>query len=220
MSAMTAAMTSRRARDARWLSSLRLRLALAIAISVAITGIGASWLALQLARQALATEVHGIATRAAERAVGEIERLDAPLSAQAATETLRGLDAAIGELETLTLVQHGANGAVTVATAGNPPTEAELGFAARAVTEARVISHGVRGHDSRGRTCPPRRRDGGRRGRSCRSSVRVRTPAAGAARRRRFRAATRCRAGRAGRSAGVAARVSARSSSCARRSRA
>jgi two-component system NtrC family sensor kinase len=141
MAEMTAAMTSRPTHDARWLSSLRLRLALAIAISVGITGIGASWLALQLARQALADEVHGIATRAAERAADEIARLPAPLSATAATETLRGVDAAIGELQSLTLVQVGIERMFATATTGTPPTEAEVALAIRSVSEGRVVSN-------------------------------------------------------------------------------
>ena len=59
----------------RWYSSLRVRLAVAIALLVALTGLGASWLALRLARQALVAEVTGIATRAATRAVQELVRL-------------------------------------------------------------------------------------------------------------------------------------------------
>lgn len=140
MAEMTAAMASRGANEGGWLSSLRVRLALAVGFSVGITGVSASLLALQIARQALADEVQGIATRAAERAVDELELLPAPLSATVATETLRRLDASIAEVVTLTLVQEGSTAAVVVATTGNPPTAAGLALASRAIHEDTDVS--------------------------------------------------------------------------------
>ena len=49
--------TSRAQHESKWGSSLRVRLALAIAVSVAIAGLGASWVALRLGRQALIEKV-------------------------------------------------------------------------------------------------------------------------------------------------------------------
>ena len=145
MAELTAAVASRPGGEARTLSSLRVRLALAIAISVGVTGIGASWLGVQLARQALANEVHGIATRAVEHAVNALQRLPSPLTAEPATETLRAIDAAVAEVETLALVQRGANGPVVIASTGNPPTAEGIALAARAVTENQLVSHQAAG---------------------------------------------------------------------------
>lgn len=133
MAEITATMTSRSARDGRLLSSLRVRLALAIALSVALTGIGASWLALQLARQALTDEVRGIARSAAERAVSQIEALPAPLAADTVAQILRVLDASISEIQTLAYVIDDRPDVRVVTTVGVAPTEAGLKLAAYAI---------------------------------------------------------------------------------------
>jgi two-component system NtrC family sensor kinase len=120
--------------------SLRVRLAVAIALLVALTGVGASWLALRLARQALAAEVSGIATRAATQAVNALGSSPGALDADNATGTLRALEAEIGEIEALALVQLIQDQPTVLATAGNPPSSESTALAARAVRERRLIT--------------------------------------------------------------------------------
>ena len=118
---------------AKWHSSLRVRLAIAIALSVAITGAGASWLALRLARQALSHEVLGIARRAADRAAHEISTLDKHGTDAAIIERLRTLDAEVGEVETIVLIED-ENGQPRVAVAtGATPTPLGIELAMRAI---------------------------------------------------------------------------------------
>jgi anti-sigma factor RsiW len=96
---------ARSAGATRWYASLRVRLAVAIALLVALTGIGASWLAIRLARQALVEEVTGIVARATTHAVNALAASPGPLTAEDATTTLRVLGEEISEVETLSLVQ-------------------------------------------------------------------------------------------------------------------
>ncbi len=132
--------TGRSKESARWYSSLRVRLAVAIALLVALTGVGASWLALRLARQALVAEVTGIATIAATHAVRELDSAPGALTSDDATTTLRGLEAGIGEIEGLALVQITQGEQRVLATAGNPPAPESTALAVRAVQEGRLIT--------------------------------------------------------------------------------
>jgi two-component system NtrC family sensor kinase len=125
--------------DAKWYSSLRVRLAIAIALSVAITGVGASWLALRLARQALSEEVTGIARRAAERAVHDIAAVK-NASPQRITERLRAVDTDIGEVETLALVQDIGGEPIVVASTGSPPTSTGIELGLQAARENRTLT--------------------------------------------------------------------------------
>ncbi len=112
-----------------------------IALLVAITGIGASWLALRLARQALVAEVTGIATRGATYAVNSIDSAPVPLLAEDATTILRTLDAQILEIESLAIVQATANEPPrVVAESGTPSSPQGRALAARAVAEARLVT--------------------------------------------------------------------------------
>jgi len=138
MAEMTASVTSRLTGDTRWRSSLRVRLAIAIAASVAITGIGASWLALLLARRALTDDVRSIAGTAAERAVDELELLPAPISVEAVGLTLRELDVSIPEIETLSYIASGAQSPVVLVTTGTSPNHAGLALAEAAMREDRL----------------------------------------------------------------------------------
>jgi two-component system, NtrC family, sensor kinase len=140
MAETTAATASGAAGEARWTASLRVRLALAIAISVGLTGIGASWLALQLARQALTDDVRGIASRAAERAADELELLPPALPVEAVGLTLRALDAAVSEIEELSFVRDEPGGPAIVVTTGMAPSDAGLDVAARAFRSGRIIT--------------------------------------------------------------------------------
>jgi two-component system NtrC family sensor kinase len=122
----------------KWHASLRLRLALAIALSVALTGLGASWLALRLARQALSEEVTGIARRTAERAVNDVSALD-PKAAAAIAERLRTLDDEIAEIESIAVIEDVNGQARVVAATGNTAdTGFEIGLTAAA--EQRVVT--------------------------------------------------------------------------------
>jgi two-component system NtrC family sensor kinase len=123
--------------NAKWYSSLRVRLAIAIALSVAVTGVGATWLALRLARQALSEEVTGIARRASERAVSDVAALDAAATDAVIVERLRVLDAQIAEVETLTLIEDVGGSPHIVATTGAPATGIDLGM--RALEENRQL---------------------------------------------------------------------------------
>ena len=126
--------------EAKWHSSLRVRLAIAIALSVAITGVGAGWLAMGLARQALVEEVTGIARRAAERAVADIASVAANSPDTAVVERLRALDADVGEVETITLIED-VGGRPRVATStGNPPTQTGIDLGLRAIRENRLLT--------------------------------------------------------------------------------
>ena len=123
----------------RWYSSLRVRLALAIALLVALTGLGASWLALRLARQALVAEVTGIATRAATRAVQELDSTPGPLTTDEATTTLQGLEARVVEIGALALIQVSEGEPQVLAMAGNPPTPESTSLATRAAEQRQLI---------------------------------------------------------------------------------
>lgn len=126
--------------NARWYSSLRLRFALTVALLVAITGVGASWLALRLARQALVAEVSEIASRAAVRAVNAIDGASSPLSSEDATAILRVLDAEFSEVVSLAVIQTGGPQPRVVAATGQPPTTEGQALAARAVGEGRLVT--------------------------------------------------------------------------------
>jgi two-component system NtrC family sensor kinase len=139
MAQMTAAMASRSGGNARWISSLRLRLALAIAISVALAGIGASGLALRMARQALTNDVRGIAGQAAGRAADQLSRLPVPLSVEAIEKTLRQLNSEISEIGHLSYVQESANGPVVAGTTGMSQGEVGLGLAVLSIKESRTV---------------------------------------------------------------------------------
>jgi two-component system, NtrC family, sensor kinase len=125
--------------EARWLSSLRVRLALAIAVSVGITGVGASWLALQLARQALAEEVRANTARATERAVDELELLPGPLTGHLVGQTLRQLQASIAGIDTLAYVEQAPSGPVVIFMTGMASQTATTDLARRAIDERRVV---------------------------------------------------------------------------------
>ena len=124
----------------KWHSSLRLRLAIAIALSVALTGAGASWLAMRLARQALSQEVAGIAVRAGERAVHDISTLAANTEPVAILERLRALDAEVAEVETISLIEPGQGQPQIAATSGSLPTPAALELGRRAIAENRRLT--------------------------------------------------------------------------------
>lgn len=126
--------------QARWHSSLRVRLAIAVALSVAITGVGASWLALRLARQALSAEVAGIARRAAERAVSDIAALEAAASEARISERLRALDASVGEVEEITLIEEVDGRARIAAASSNSTVPAGVELGLRALRENRVVT--------------------------------------------------------------------------------
>jgi two-component system NtrC family sensor kinase len=126
--------------EAKWHSSLRVRLAIAIALSVAITGAGASWLALGLARQALSEEVTRIARLATERAVAEIASLPQQSPHSAIVDRLRTLDAEIGEVETITLVEDDGGQPVVAASSGNSPTPTGIDLGMQAIRENRVLT--------------------------------------------------------------------------------
>jgi two-component system, NtrC family, sensor kinase len=138
MAEMTATMP-RPSGEARWLSSLRVRLALAIALSVGITGIGASWLALQLARQALAEEVRGMAARAAERAVDEIELLSGPLTPSLVGQALRQVEASSAGIDTLSYVEQGPAGPAVVFMTDTSRQDVSTDLALRAMQERRLV---------------------------------------------------------------------------------
>jgi two-component system, NtrC family, sensor kinase len=137
---MSAEVAKRHVRPPRWLTSLRMRLALAIAFSVAVTGIGASWLALQLGRQAMAEEVARIAVLAAERAADELQRLPSPLAADALTVTLREIDASAPEIETISFIVESAGATTTVAYTGSAPTGISIALAEQAMRQDRVVT--------------------------------------------------------------------------------
>ena len=139
MAQMTAAMASRSGGNARWISSLRLRLALAIAISVALAGIGASGLALRMARRALTNDVRGIAGQAAGRAADQVSRLSTPLSVDALERTLRQLNSEISEIGHLSYIQDSAAGPVVSGTTGMSQGEVGLGLAVLSIKENRTV---------------------------------------------------------------------------------
>jgi two-component system NtrC family sensor kinase len=132
--------TTRSKESPRWYSSLRVRLAVAIALLVAVAGVGASWVALRLARQALVAEVTGIAMRTATHAVNELTAAPGALNAEDATARLRALDAAISEIEALALIQVSQDQAQVLATTGNPAAPESTALAARAVQEGRLLT--------------------------------------------------------------------------------
>lgn len=125
---------------ARQFSSLRVRLALTLALSVAVTGVGASWLALRIARQSLAEELRGIATRAAERAAAGVEGLPAGVEPPQVSSVLRTLDSAFGEVESIALVARDGDRALLLATSGSPPSDIGLALALRAIAEQRPVT--------------------------------------------------------------------------------
>ncbi len=139
MAQMTAAMASRSGGNARWISSLRLRLALAIAISVALAGIGASGLALRMARRALTNDVRGIAGQAAGRAADQVSRLSTPVSVDAIERTLRQLNSEISEIGHLSYIQDSAGGPVVSGTTGMSQGEVGLGLAVLSIKENRTV---------------------------------------------------------------------------------
>lgn len=132
--------TARSKESARWYSSLRIRFAVTIALLVAITGVGAGWLALRLARQALVDEVAGIATRAATHAVNAIDSVGGPLPAAEATAILRALEVENSEIESLAIIETGSGQSRVVAESGSPPTAEGRALAARAVAEGRLVT--------------------------------------------------------------------------------
>ena len=140
MAEATATISSRPSGDARWLSSLRLRLALAIAISVGIAGIGASGLALRLARQALTDEVREIAAGAALRAAEQVARLEASATGDSVLQPLRAIDSEVSEVEQLSYILESTDGPTVLATTGMLPGDSGLGLAVLAVRDGRLIS--------------------------------------------------------------------------------
>jgi two-component system NtrC family sensor kinase len=113
---------------------------MAIALCVALTGIGTSWLALRLGRQALSAEVTGIARRASDRAVQEIASLNGEESVETVTEQLRVLDAEIGEVEAVALITQQGGEPHVEAASGNPTTPAGIDLALRSLRENRVLT--------------------------------------------------------------------------------
>ena len=153
---MTATIAAGPAREARLMSSLRMRLALAIAISVAVTGIGASWLALRVARQTLTEEVRGIAHRAAERVVNRLQLMPEPLTLETVGATLRDVDASVPEIQSLAYITGGSDGEVMF-TSGPGPTTVGLQLAAQAVRRDEVVTVAT---DDSIRVAAPVRREG------------------------------------------------------------
>jgi two-component system NtrC family sensor kinase len=104
-----------------------------------MTGVGASWLAMRLARQALTQEVTGIASHAASRAVQDMATLDA-LTAPATVERLRALDADVAEVDSITVVEVGNGQPHVVATTGNPLATPGLELGLRAIRDRRPLT--------------------------------------------------------------------------------
>ena len=130
----------RRPQSGKWYSSLRTRFAIAIGLSVALTGLGASWLALRMARQALVTEVTVITLRAAERAARQIDAMDGSFSASEAITRLRMLDAEIGEIESIELVQQGPDGTQLLAATSELAGSHDLALAEQAIRTGETVS--------------------------------------------------------------------------------
>jgi signal transduction histidine kinase len=126
--------------EARWHHSLRVRLAIAIALSVAVTCVGAGWLALRLARQALGDEVGEIARRTAGRVAVDIERLPAGASTEALIELLRRMEADVGEVETITLIESVDGEARVVATTGRPYAPDDFGAAVDTIRDRQIVT--------------------------------------------------------------------------------
>lgn len=122
------------------MSSLRLRLALAIAISVGIAGIGASGLALRVARQALIDEVRGIAAGTALRAADQLARLPSPVSADAVNLVLRAIHSEVSEIEQLAYIEETPDGPRVTSTTGMLQGEASVGLAVSAMREGRLVT--------------------------------------------------------------------------------
>jgi signal transduction histidine kinase len=126
--------------EAKWHSSLRVRLAIAIALSVAITGVGASWLAMRLARQALSSEVTNIARRAAERAVADVASLDGNASADVISQRLHALDAEFNEVETIAVIEANGGDPNVVVVTGAPPTSTGIELGLRAIQQNQLLT--------------------------------------------------------------------------------
>lgn len=126
--------------EAKWHASLRVRLAIAIAVSVAITGIGAGWLALRLARQALIEEVVGIARMTAQRAVTDFAGLSPGADTRTLTEGLRKLDADVNEVELITLIEAVNGQASVIATTANAATEIDNTLGLQAIDDKRTVT--------------------------------------------------------------------------------
>jgi signal transduction histidine kinase len=126
--------------NAGWMSSLRLRLALAVAISVGIAGIGASGLALRLARKALIGDVRGIAERVATRAADQLARLPSPPSVEAITQALRSIHAETAEIGQIAYIEDTTSGPTVISTTGMLKGEVGLGLAAQAIREGRLVA--------------------------------------------------------------------------------
>ena len=118
-----------------------MRLAIAIALSVGITGLGASWLALQMARQALVEEVRDISSRTAERASRELQALPAPPDTLSVSTILRAIDADVGEVDTIAVVRDVSGSPRVFAVTGDEPTPTGIELAGQAMRERRTLMH-------------------------------------------------------------------------------
>jgi two-component system NtrC family sensor kinase len=126
--------------EAKWHASLRVRLAIAIAVSVAITGVGAGWLALRLARQALTEEVVGIARLTAQRAVADFAGLSRATDTRALTEGLLKLDADVSEVEIITIIEAINGQAQVIATTANTATAIDNTLGLQAIQDGRAVT--------------------------------------------------------------------------------
>jgi signal transduction histidine kinase len=106
---------------------------------VAITGVGASWLAVRLARLALSEEVVQIAQQTAIRAATDLRNLDNG-TPDALVERLRMLDADVAEVESISLVSDEGGQARVVAATGTSPTQIGMDLGLRALREQRLVT--------------------------------------------------------------------------------
>lgn len=127
-------------REPPWWRSLRVRLALVAAAAIAATLVGAAGLALLMARGTLVDEVVEIASRAAGRAVHEVEQIPPPRDPSRVQDALGQIDAAVGEIEGVALVEARSGPAArVVAAAGTPPDDDALLLGRRALEEGRQV---------------------------------------------------------------------------------
>src|SRR5690606_3056018 len=123
----------------RRLVSSRLRLALAVAAAVAVTGLGAGALAVKLARQTLADEVHGIATRTVEYAASGMHGFSSP-DPDELNEYLRSMEGSIGEVEALAVVVEESGQAQVLASTGQIIPAPDLALALDAIRQNRTVT--------------------------------------------------------------------------------
>lgn len=123
----------------RLLVSLRGRLAIATAVLVTLTVAGASWLALRTARQVITQEVRDLTKQTSERAAREVTLLPEPLSSDVVITTLRKVESATPEAETIALVTPRPDGLAESLANAEPPSQAEIDLAIRAVADNATV---------------------------------------------------------------------------------